>query len=103
MKVFRVGGKGPGFVVTDFFAVSGLGSAWSIAGPCRFFGMGAVVGGCAYRDTCLDVLGFAVRLRCPILGVDMASYLLWAGQSLNQNVNSKCVVCMKLFMTLEHF
>ena len=35
--------------------------------------------------------------------VNMASYLLWAGQSLNQNLNSKCVVCMKLFMTLDHF
>ena len=33
----------------------------------------------------------------------MASYLLLVGQSLNQNLNSNCVVCMKLFMTLGHF
>ena len=32
VKTFRVGGEGLVFVVTDFFAVSGLGSAWSIAG-----------------------------------------------------------------------
>ena len=30
--------------------------------------MGAVAGGCVPRDICLDVLGSAVRLRCPFLG-----------------------------------
>ena len=68
-------------------------------GACRSFGMGAVVGGCASRDICLNVLGFAVRLGCPILvGVDVASCLLWAGKSPNQNLNSNCVVCMKKSM-----
>ena len=38
---------------TDFLAVSGLGSAWSIGGG-GSFGMGAVVGGFASRDICLD-------------------------------------------------
>ena len=33
----------------------------------------------------------------------MVCYLSWAGQSLNLNLNSKCVIRMKLFMTLEHF
>ena len=33
----------------------------------------------------------------------MASYLSWAGQRLNRDLNSKCVIGMKLFMTLEHF
>ena len=36
-------------------------------------------------------------------GVNMASYLLWAGQSMNQNLSSKCVVCMKLFMIFMTF
>ena len=33
----------------------------------------------------------------------MAYWLLWAGQTLNQNLTSKCAACMNLFMTLEHF
>ena len=32
VKAFWVGGEGLGFVVTDFLAVSGLGSAWLIVG-----------------------------------------------------------------------
>ena len=105
-----MGGEGLDSVFTDFLAISSLGSAWSFARrgwgeACRSFEMGAVIGGCASRDICLDVLGFAVGLRCPFLGggVNTASYLSWTGQGLNQNLNSKCVVHMKLFKTLEHF
>ena len=45
-----MGGKGLGSVFI-FFSCSGLGSAWSFpGGTCRFFRMGAVVGGCMSQD-----------------------------------------------------
>ena len=64
-----MGGEGVlGFVVTAFSHFwFGFGLV-SCRGPCRSIGMGAVVGGCASRDICLDVPGFAVGLQCLLLG-----------------------------------
>ena len=103
VKAFRVSGEGLGFVVTDVFAVSGLDSAWSIAGVSVFWDgcCGWRLCASGYLFECPEICGEIVVSHSG--GFDMASYLLWAGQSLNQNLNSKCVVCMKLVMTLEHF
>ena len=38
-----MGGEGLGFVVTDFLAISGLGSSWSIAGGGRVGPLGWVL------------------------------------------------------------
>ena len=50
-----------------------------------------------------SVLGSAAGSRCLFLGEWYGVLVLWAGQSLNQNLKSKYVNHMKLFMTLEHF
>ena len=51
----------------------------------------------------ISVLGSAAGSRCLFLGEWYGVLLLWAGKSLNQNLKSKYVNRMKLFMTLEHF
>ena len=97
-------GEGLGFVVTDFLAASGLGSAWLIARGC-VGPLGWVLWLAAVHLRTSIWISWDLRWHCGVLlwEVNMTSYLLWAAQSLNQNLNSKCVVYMKLFMTLEHF
>ena len=56
-----MGGEGLGFVVTDYFAVSRLGSAGSIAGG-SVGPLGWVLCASGYLFKC------PVRLRCSILG-----------------------------------
>ena len=98
--MFWVGGKGLGSVFIFLVVL-----VW--VRPGRF--QGECVGSLEWElwlvAVCLriSVLRSAAGLRCLFLGEWYGVLSLWAGQSLNQNLNSKYVNHMKLFLTLEHF
>ena len=67
-----MGGEGLGFVVTDFLAVSGLGSVWSIAGA-----VSVLWDGCCGWRLCISGYLFGRPGICAVIAVSLSGELMW--------------------------